>query len=229
MYVRGHLRRYAELIGESPGELLDLYVALHGPRRPDLTRIPRGGACAAVSALRCCRHCSASCHLRSQDLWWPLTLPHASLTRSPRPPPPRHRRRQHQPGLPPRRRRLAAAPAAPVRAAGGRCARGRPEPHATVLRTELGAGGGCARQGAARWAADCRRGALGERRATAARGARQCHGGEARSRPARLFEGLVRRRGDAHVSVEGRWQVPATPRAGAETSVVAGKSRRSAA
>jgi cytoskeleton protein RodZ len=41
VYVRGHLRRYAESLGESAAQLQELYSA--GPRaaRPDLTRIPR--------------------------------------------------------------------------------------------------------------------------------------------------------------------------------------------
>lgn len=42
VYVRGHLRRYADLIGESPAQLQDLYAAASPAVRPDLTRIPRG-------------------------------------------------------------------------------------------------------------------------------------------------------------------------------------------
>ena len=41
VYVRGHLRRYAELIGESPHELQELYASSTPAVRPDLTRIPR--------------------------------------------------------------------------------------------------------------------------------------------------------------------------------------------
>src|ERR1700729_3485815 len=41
VYVRGHLRRYAELVGESPHELQDLYASSTPAVRPDLTRIPR--------------------------------------------------------------------------------------------------------------------------------------------------------------------------------------------
>jgi cytoskeleton protein RodZ len=40
VYVRGHLRRYAELTGESPAQLLVLYAAGAHPAAPDLTRIP---------------------------------------------------------------------------------------------------------------------------------------------------------------------------------------------
>ena len=42
VYVRGHLRRYAEAVGESPAELQELYAARGRAARPDLTRIPRG-------------------------------------------------------------------------------------------------------------------------------------------------------------------------------------------
>ena len=42
VYVRGHLRRYAESVGESPAQLQQLYSASSHALRPDLTRIPRG-------------------------------------------------------------------------------------------------------------------------------------------------------------------------------------------
>src|SRR5215470_4795448 len=42
VYARGHLRRYAELLGESPSQLQDLYASAGPAARPDLTRIPRG-------------------------------------------------------------------------------------------------------------------------------------------------------------------------------------------
>jgi cytoskeleton protein RodZ len=42
VFVRGHLRRYAELTGESPEELQAQYAASAQPIRPDLTRIPHG-------------------------------------------------------------------------------------------------------------------------------------------------------------------------------------------
>ena len=40
VYVRGYLRRYAELVGDSPEELLGLYARDGQVIRPDLTRIP---------------------------------------------------------------------------------------------------------------------------------------------------------------------------------------------
>jgi cytoskeleton protein RodZ len=41
VYVRGHLRRYAEFLDESPQELQELYARTAQAARPDLTRIPR--------------------------------------------------------------------------------------------------------------------------------------------------------------------------------------------
>ncbi len=41
VYVRGHLRHYADLVGESAAELLGLYGAsMHAVPPPDLTRMP---------------------------------------------------------------------------------------------------------------------------------------------------------------------------------------------
>lgn len=42
VYVRGHLRRYAEFLGESPGVLLDRYAHLQASANaPDLRQAPR--------------------------------------------------------------------------------------------------------------------------------------------------------------------------------------------
>ena len=41
VYVRGHLRRYAELVGESPAELQELYLHSSQTQGPDLTHIMR--------------------------------------------------------------------------------------------------------------------------------------------------------------------------------------------
>jgi cytoskeleton protein RodZ len=41
VYVRGHLRRYADLVGERPEELQELYAGSRRAAPPDLTRIPR--------------------------------------------------------------------------------------------------------------------------------------------------------------------------------------------
>ena len=44
VYVRGHLRRYAELIGESAAQLQELYSNTTSTAQPDLTRIARAEA-----------------------------------------------------------------------------------------------------------------------------------------------------------------------------------------
>jgi cytoskeleton protein RodZ len=41
VYVKGHLRHYAELVGEPAEVLFDLYSQGAGPAQPDLTRIPK--------------------------------------------------------------------------------------------------------------------------------------------------------------------------------------------
>src|SRR5580700_7127703 len=51
VYVRGHLRRYAELIGESPGELQELYASSTQAARPDLTRIARSEPASGAARL----------------------------------------------------------------------------------------------------------------------------------------------------------------------------------
>jgi cytoskeleton protein RodZ len=72
VYVRGHLRRYAELIGESPAELQELYTSSRQAARPDLTRIPRGepGARLMLPGLL-----GLVGFALVVLLWWVLTLP----------------------------------------------------------------------------------------------------------------------------------------------------------
>jgi len=41
VYVRGHLKRYAELVGEQSGELLETYASITKPSLPDLTQLPK--------------------------------------------------------------------------------------------------------------------------------------------------------------------------------------------
>src|SRR5689334_25004081 len=51
VYVRGHLRRYAEEVGESATQLQELYTNTSAPTTPDLTRIPRAGPVSRPSPL----------------------------------------------------------------------------------------------------------------------------------------------------------------------------------
>lgn len=52
VYIRGHLKRYAELIGASSDELLDLYAKQEGAQQaPDITRVPQTPAAQAPRQL----------------------------------------------------------------------------------------------------------------------------------------------------------------------------------
>jgi cytoskeleton protein RodZ len=75
VYVRGHLRRYAEAVGESPEELQQLYTESARAARPDLTRIPRAepenrGSRVLLPALLVVVGFAVA-----GALWWLLTLP----------------------------------------------------------------------------------------------------------------------------------------------------------
>jgi cytoskeleton protein RodZ len=74
VYVRGYLRRYAELVGESPEELLGLYAHNGLVMHPDLTRIPHrepvhGAARLGVPALL-----GVAGLALIVLLWWVITL-----------------------------------------------------------------------------------------------------------------------------------------------------------
>ena len=213
VYVRGHLRRYAELIGESPAELLDLYVHATPAVRPDLTRIPRGERAPQSSRLLLPALLGVVVLALAGLMWWLLNLPHAKpqalapLAAAAAAPPPA-----------PGEAATAAAPAAtapvvPAPADAGRDGAATvtltftgpswaqvADAHGKVLLEGLGAPGGVRSvSGAAPL-----RVALGNATAVAL---------EVNGRPASL-EGLVRRRGDAHVSVDADGSVSAAPPSG---------------
>lgn len=75
VYVRGHLRRYAEAVGESPAALQELYAASAHAARPDLTRIPRGAAQPRSSQLLLTGLLAVVCLAIVGLLWWLLRLP----------------------------------------------------------------------------------------------------------------------------------------------------------
>ncbi|HEV3180862.1 MAG TPA: RodZ domain-containing protein [Steroidobacteraceae bacterium] len=78
VYVRGHLRRYAEAVGESPAELQELYAGSARPAPPDLTRIPRSDSGRRSSPLVLpALLLVVGCALAGL-LWWFLNLPHES-------------------------------------------------------------------------------------------------------------------------------------------------------
>ena len=217
VYVRGHLRRYAELIGESPAELLDLYVHATPAVRPDLTRIPRGERAPQSSRLLLPALLGVVALALAGLMWWLLNLPHAKphalsapVAAAPAQP--------EAPGDVASDPATAAAPAATAPAVPAPADAGRDgaatvtltftgpswaqvaDAHGKVLLEGLGAPGGVRSvSGAAPL-----RVALGNATAVAL---------EVNGRPASL-EGLVRRRGDAHVSVDADGSVSAAPPSG---------------
>jgi len=75
VYVRGHLRRYAEAVGESPAQLQQLYSANPHAAGPDLTRIPRGEPDQSGSRLLLPAVLLVVGFAAAGLLWWLLTLP----------------------------------------------------------------------------------------------------------------------------------------------------------
>jgi cytoskeleton protein RodZ len=75
VYVRGHLRRYAEFIGESPAELQELYASSTQAARPDLTRIPRSDPGNGAARLVLPALLGLVGFALVVLLWWVLTTP----------------------------------------------------------------------------------------------------------------------------------------------------------
>jgi len=75
VYVRGHLRRYAELLGESPAQLQDLYANAAPVARPDLTRIPRGERTPGGARWQMPALLTVVAVALAGLVWWLLTLP----------------------------------------------------------------------------------------------------------------------------------------------------------
>jgi cytoskeleton protein RodZ len=86
VYARGHLRRYADLVGESPRELQDLYANASPAVRPDLTRIPRGQRPRESQRLMLPALLTVMGLALAGLLWWLLTLPGAKPHALPPPP-----------------------------------------------------------------------------------------------------------------------------------------------
>lgn len=76
VYVRGHLRRYAELIGEQYAELQGLYSTTPGPG-PDLTRIPHPAPPGPSSRLMALALLLVIGIAIAGVVWWLLSLPAA--------------------------------------------------------------------------------------------------------------------------------------------------------
>lgn len=74
VYVRGYLRRYAELLDESPEELLGLYAHNGQVTPPDLTRIPHRERPNGAARLRMPALLGFAGFALVVLLWWVLTL-----------------------------------------------------------------------------------------------------------------------------------------------------------
>ena len=77
VYVRGHLRRYADLVGEAPAELQGLYAAATPAPGPDLTRIPHQAPAGRSSRLVALGLLLLVGIAVAGLVWWLLTLPAA--------------------------------------------------------------------------------------------------------------------------------------------------------
>ncbi|MBS0579741.1 MAG: DUF4115 domain-containing protein [Proteobacteria bacterium] len=75
VYVRGHLRRYAELVGESAAELQSLYTGALAASAPDLTRIPRAERTAESSQLLLPALIGVVALALAGVIWWLVSLP----------------------------------------------------------------------------------------------------------------------------------------------------------
>ncbi len=75
VYVRGHLRRYAELVGESATDLQALYSGEPAASTPDLTRIPRVERSAESSRLLLPALIGVVALALAGVVWWLVSLP----------------------------------------------------------------------------------------------------------------------------------------------------------
>ena len=215
VYVRGHLRRYAELVGESSAQLQELYSAsTSGGVHPDLTRIPRAERAPEATRFMMPVLLVTVAIALGGLLWWLMTLPRTRPQALPA---------VAAPGTPaPPAAPAVAAPAAPVPAAASDA------PPTSSSPAPVSAPGPTLtlRFSAASWVqvADAHGKVLldglqppgGMRSVSGAAPLRVVLGNapgvalEVNGRPASL-SGLVRRRGDAHLSVDARGTVSAEP------------------
>ena len=77
VFVRGHLRHYAELIGEQSNELQALYASSIRVVQPDLTRIPKGEIARDPSRLVVPATVVLIAFVIAAGAWWVVTLPKA--------------------------------------------------------------------------------------------------------------------------------------------------------
>jgi len=83
VFARGHLRHYAELVGEPVQELQSLYSSTGPVAQPDLTRVPRGEASGDNRRLAAPAGVVLLGFAIIGAVWWVLTMPKAQMrTRS---------------------------------------------------------------------------------------------------------------------------------------------------
>jgi cytoskeleton protein RodZ len=136
VYVRGHLKRYAELTGESAAELQDLYAGRSPASPPDLTRIARSERPPRSSPLVLPALLGVVAMAIAGLLWWAFNLPGEKAHPVATAPPPAQATNA-QPGNGP-----ASAPAAaPATGQGGAAApvpgAGQPTSSATPVELDL--------------------------------------------------------------------------------------------
>jgi cytoskeleton protein RodZ len=75
VFVRGHLKRYAELVDESPAELQGLYASSTQSARPDLTHIPHANVAREGAPWRTPVLLGLGAFSLVAAVWWLLGLP----------------------------------------------------------------------------------------------------------------------------------------------------------
>ncbi len=75
VYVRGHLRHYAELVGEKADELQALYSNSIRVAQPDLTRIPKAAVASDPRRLAIPATVLLVAFAIAGGVWWVVTLP----------------------------------------------------------------------------------------------------------------------------------------------------------
>jgi len=214
VYVRGHLRRYAELVGESATQLQELYAAAAPAARPDLTRIPRGARPGEASRFMLPAMVAVVGLALLGLVWWLLTLPGARP--QPLPPPPPPLAASEAPGT------ADASPAPAAAAPAAPAARSAPvAPGALQLRLQFSgdswvqvhdAHGRTLLEGVQ--ASGSMRALSGAAPLRVVLGNAPVVAVEVNGQPV-VLGALVRRRGDAHFTVEASGALSATPAAGA--------------
>lgn len=85
VFVRGHLKHYAELIGEQAAQLLELYTGSNKPVQPDLTRVPKAAPASKPSQLAVPALLVLIVFVLISVVWWVLQSVRTASTSNPAP------------------------------------------------------------------------------------------------------------------------------------------------